>query len=106
MRREWCRSACNISRVHPDGDAGMDFYDVSLVDGYNVPMLGDLLGDELRWRICSRARARAWLLGRSSTAAAVRTARPMPASRRRILRCLRAHVHVHTTTPIMIKPEP
>ncbi|KAL2474946.1 Pathogenesis-related thaumatin superfamily protein [Abeliophyllum distichum] len=105
----------------------MDFYDVNLVDGYNVPMLvvpqgglgancttticasdlngacpSDLRGDELRWRRCSRT----WLLGRSSTAAAARTARPMPASRCRILRCSRAHVHVHTATPMMIKPEP
>ncbi|GFY89863.1 pathogenesis-related thaumatin superfamily protein [Actinidia rufa] len=26
-------------RVHPHGDQGLDFYDVSLVDGYNLPIL-------------------------------------------------------------------
>ncbi|XP_073104800.1 thaumatin-like protein 1 [Elaeis guineensis] len=37
--QRWCRPPVNLAEFTFDDSRGMDFYDINLVDGYNVPIL-------------------------------------------------------------------
>ncbi|KAL2541797.1 Pathogenesis-related thaumatin superfamily protein [Abeliophyllum distichum] len=121
-----------LAEFIPDGDVDMDFYDVSLVDGYNVSMLvvpqggsgascttkgcvsgmndacpSDLPDEELRWRRCSPCKSACLAFGKEQYCCSGMYSTP---------ECLQAVVvfsvvqermfTVHTAMPMMIKPEP
>jgi len=116
-----------------DGSRGIDLYDISVVDGYNLPVLVErrllvLAAAARRRRACWtwtasaqpscvcrrprpapapppwRARAHAWRLGRPSTAVPARTGAPTHVGRRRTRMCSRGRVHRRSAMPTTPTP--